>query len=44
MIATLYDKFKPWSAGGSVWIFSDPHFEDPDCPLMNPGWITPYYQ
>ena len=44
MIATLYNKFKPWSAGGSVWIFSDPHFEDPDCSLMNPGWITPQEQ
>ena len=44
MIATLYDKFKPWSAGGSVWIISDPHFEDPDCKLMNPGWITPQEQ
>ena len=44
MIATLYDKFKPWSAEGSVWIFSDPHFEDPDCPLMNPGWVTPQEQ
>lgn len=44
MIATLYDKFKPWSAGGSVWIFSDPHFEDSDCKLMDLSWISPQKQ
>lgn len=30
MIDTLYDKFKPWSAKGSVYIISDTHFEDED--------------
>lgn len=41
MIATLYDKFKPWSQKGSVFIVSDTHFDDWDCPLMDPDWIAP---
>ena len=28
MIDTLYDTFKKWSAKGSVYIISDPHFSD----------------
>ena len=41
MIATLYDKFKPWSAKGSVYLISDTHFEDADCKLMDKNWISP---
>lgn len=41
MIKSLYDKFKHWSAKGSVYIISDPHFEDLDCKLMDPNWISP---
>jgi len=41
MISSLYDKFKPWSATGSVYIISDTHFDDPDCKLMDPDWVTP---
>ena len=41
MIPSLYDKFKPWSATGSVYIISDTHFDDTDCKYMNPNWITP---
>lgn len=41
MIDTLYDKFKPWSAKGSVYIISDTHFEDEDCKLMDVNWIEP---
>lgn len=41
MIPSLYDKFKPWSATGSVYIISDTHFDDADCKYMNPNWITP---
>ena len=41
MIPTLYDKFKPWSERGSVYIISDTHFEDSDCKLMDANWITP---
>lgn len=39
MINSLYDKFKPWSANGSIYIISDTHFDDSDCKLMNPEWI-----
>ncbi|MBP5407663.1 MAG: hypothetical protein J6Y42_00820 [Bacilli bacterium] len=31
MIDALYDKFKEWSKGGSVYIYSDSHFSDLDC-------------
>ena len=41
MILTLYEPFRHWSDGGSVYILSDLHFDDEDCQLMNPGWITP---
>lgn len=41
MIPSLYEPFKKWSENGSVWIISDPHFDDSDCKLMNPNWITP---
>ena len=39
MINSLYDKFQPWSAIGSVYIISDTHFEDKDCKIMDPFWI-----
>lgn len=41
MIATLYPCFRRWSEKGSVYIISDTHFEDDDCKLMDPNWITP---
>ena len=41
MIATLYKCFQRWSEKGSVYIISDTHFDDPDCKLMDPDWITP---
>ena len=41
MIKTLYSQFQRWSATGSVYIISDTHFDDSDCKLMNPKWITP---
>ena len=41
MIHTLYDSFKHWSEKGSVYICSDTHFDDSDCKLMDPLWITP---
>lgn len=44
MIDCLYPPFKHWSDGGSVWIISDPHFDDPDCLYMNPNWIKPSMQ
>lgn len=41
MIPSLYEKFKEWSRTGSVYIISDTHFEDSDCKLMDPNWLSP---
>lgn len=41
MIKSLYPIFQRWSATGSVYIISDTHFDDSDCKLMDPNWITP---
>lgn len=41
MIQTLYPCFQRWSASGSVYLISDTHFEDPDCKIMDSGWISP---
>jgi calcineurin-like phosphoesterase family protein len=41
MIKSLYPQFQRWSATGSVYIISDTHFDDFDCKLMDPDWITP---
>lgn len=30
MIKTLYPTFQKWSEKGSVYLYSDPHFDDPD--------------
>lgn len=44
MISTLYEPFRHWSDGGSIFILSDLHFADSDCKLMDPNWITPEKQ
>jgi calcineurin-like phosphoesterase family protein len=44
MIKTLYSTFQHWSKSGSVYIISDTHFEDSDCELMDPEWVTPQEQ
>ena len=44
MIDGLYENFKFWSEGGSVWIISDTHFDDPDCKLMDENWVSPQEQ
>ena len=44
MITTLYEPFRHWSDGGSIFILSDLHFDDDDCKLMDYGWITPEEQ
>ena len=44
MIPTLYEPFRHWSDGGSVYILSDTHFGDSDCKLMDENWITPEEQ
>ena len=41
MIETLYEVFRHWSDGGSIYILSDLHFADSDCKMMDPNWITP---
>ena len=41
IITSLYETFRKWSATGSVYIISDTHFDDSDCKLMDPDWITP---
>ena len=41
MIKMLYKCFQHWSASGSVYLISDTHFDDSDCKLMEPGWISP---
>ena len=37
----LYPCFKHWLEYDSIWIISDTHFDDIDCKLMEPNWITP---
>ena len=44
MLPQLYKTFQDWSAKGSVWVYSDPHFGDSDCKIMDPNWITPEEQ
>ena len=44
MIPTLYEPFRHWSDGGSVYILSDLHFDDEECKFMSPDWVTPEEQ
>ena len=44
MLPQLYKTFQDWSAKGSIWVYSDPHFGDLDCKIMDPNWITPEEQ
>lgn len=41
MIQSLYESFRHWSAEGAVYIISDPHFNDPDCQIMDRHWPMP---
>lgn len=41
MIQSLYKCFQHWSAYGTVWVYSDTHFGDSDCKLMDPNWPEP---
>ena len=38
MINMLYEPFRGWSDGRSIWLYGDPHFGDPDCQIMDPAW------
>lgn len=44
MIKMLYEPFRKWSEKGGVYLMGDTHFDDPDCKLMNPNWISPEEQ
>lgn len=41
MIKGLYPFAEKWSEKGSIYIISDPHFDDADCWLMDPDWPGP---
>ena len=40
MIKSLYEKFQHWSNTGSIYLISDPHFNDKDTLNMNSNWIS----
>ena len=40
----LYKSFEHWYHGGTIWLISDTHFDDPDCKLMHTNWPTPSKQ
>ena len=44
MIPTLYESFRHWSDGASVYILSDLHFDDEDFKFMSPDRVTPEEQ
>lgn len=39
MIKTLYPPFRKWTEKGTLWVYSDPHFSDPDCIEMRKNYI-----
>lgn len=39
MIKTLYEPFRKWSERGTVWLYSDPHFSDPDMVELRKNYI-----
>ena len=41
MIEGLYPIFRHWSKEGSVYLFSDPHFNDKDSVAIDPTWPSP---
>lgn len=44
MIKTLYPFAQKWSERGSVYLYSDTHFDDHDCRLMDSNWPDPQVQ
>lgn len=38
MIKSLYPQFQRWAEKGAIWIISDPHLDDEDRKLIDPGW------
>ena len=41
MIKSLYPQFQRWAEKGAIWIIADPHLNDKDCKLIDPGWPSP---
>lgn len=39
MIKSLYPPFRKWTEKGTLWVYSDPHFSDPDCIEMRKNYI-----
>lgn len=39
MIQTLYEPFKKWSEVGTIWIYSDPHFTDPEMKYLRKNYV-----
>lgn len=35
MLPQLYENFQRWSDGGTVWLYSDTHFDDADCKAIS---------
>ena len=44
MLPQLYENFQRWSDGGTVWLYSDPHFDDADCKTISTEWPSPEEQ
>lgn len=40
MIKTLYPPFRKWSETGTLWIYSDPHFADPEMVTLRKNYIS----
>lgn len=39
MIQTLYPPFRKWTETGTLWIYSDPHFSDPEMVELRTNYI-----
>lgn len=38
MMIKLYKSFERWYRGGTIWVYSDPHFNDPDQKTIDHLW------
>lgn len=39
MIETLYAPFRKWTETGTLWVYSDPHFSDPEMVYLRKNYI-----
>lgn len=44
MIPQLYEKFNDWNRYNNIWVYSDTHFDDPNCKQIDPDWPSPQKQ